>query len=355
MRVLIFVEDPGAALYLAGLREALAARRDEVILLTAGAMAQRDPVHALVPGEDAAALLARARPDALVAGTSENPDSFAFALIKGARAPAIPSFGAVDSAANAAWRYRGHTADPLAHAPDRLLVPDAQTRDAFTALGFPAHAITVTSHPALRRGPAVADRQALRHTSFPAAPHGAPVIVFVSELSGGLGEDEGRYRRSAAYTLSGTSGSDRRTDVSAEELVRAARMHVPGAWLVLRLHPKQDAADEAALAALFDQVSQSEAGTDIVQGADLVTGLTSILLVEAAAFARPVLSVLPDPAEHEWLGAAGEAIPAVSTRAALEDFLERRPWPEAKIAESLGEPAQAMAEAIANTLAETHL
>jgi len=337
--ILIYVEDPGAALYLRGLPGALAdAGFKPVVVSTDHARGTMAGARDLPPGprgdDMAIALLAEVQPGVLVVGTSEDPDSFAFRLASMARGQGLPVIGAVDSAANADRRFAGRTVSPLAHAPDALLVPDPASARAFAALGFPASAIHVTGHPRIdevRAMRAKADdraREDLRRHLFPAAPPDHRIAIFVSELSVGLG-GTAPFSRSPAYTLAGTSGSDRRSDIVAEEAVRALN-RLDRIWTVLRLHPKQVALGETASTVAFDQVSQSEPALDLCLAADLVCGMTSVLLVEAAALGVPVLSIVPKAAERAWLGDAGEAIPSVSTRAALEAWLAG-PWTPAAL------------------------
>jgi len=330
----MFAEDPGALAFLRGIEAAL---RDEGFDIAA--------IPATSGGAEA--LIDHVKPAAVLVGTSENLDSFAFELTRSARARHIPTFGAVDSAANAAFRFRGRSAATFAHAPAALLVPDDASRAAFVALGFPAGGITVTGHPRLaevarlRESMSAEDRIAAR-VHFAGAGE-RPVIVFVSELSTGLGDDP--FRKTPAYTLGGTSGSEARTDIVAEELLHAARALPGDPWLVLRLHPKQDADDVAELAGRFDQVSRGGPGLDAVRGADLVTGMTSALLAEAAVFGRPVLSIVPDPAERAWLGDMAGRIACVSTRRELGAALAH--WPAPLPPQPCGgDPAARMAAAI---------
>lgn len=348
-RILIAVEDPGAVLYLRGLAQALDAAGMEPVTVATGHAKGVLPGALTMPG-DPAGLLARESPAALVVGTSENPQSPAFVLTAAARARGIPVIGAVDSAANAASRFAGTGSDPLAHAPDALLVPDRASAAAFAELGFSRGAIHVTGHPRLDEiatlgaGLDSAARAELRRRLCPGAPVDARVAVFVSELSTGLG-GEARYRRGPGYGLAGDGTSDRRTDIVAQEAVRALGRTGP-VWTVLRLHPKQDRAEETALAALFDQVSQSEPALDLCLSADLICGMTSVLLVEAAALGLPVLSIVPQTAEREWLGDAGQAIPSVSTRAALEAWLAG-PWLPTLLEQASGSALDHMVAAIA--------
>lgn len=327
--VLLFVEDPGAFAYLAGLEDALVEAGLDAVTIAAGHA--RDALPDAIDGTDldADGAIAHFSPAAVVIGTCENLDTAAFDLVHTARARNIPTFGAVDSAANAPFRFRGRSSQALAHAPDFLLVPDVTSREAFVALGFSARDITVTGHPRLaelsggRNRMSADQRSAAKRRLFPNAGD-RPVVVFVSELSTGLGDDP--FRRTLDWTLHGTGDSDRRTDVVAQELLQAARALPTKPWMVLRLHPKQSLADVAGIVTGFDQVSRNEPGMEVVAAADLVTGMTSILLAEAAMSGCRVLSIVPDPAERLWLGDIGELITCVSARQALEQALAD--WPE---------------------------
>ncbi|GAO78934.1 hypothetical protein [Sphingopyxis sp. C-1] len=347
---LLFAEDPGAALFM---RELPAALRDAgaiPVTLALPFAAPYFPTEKLIAAPDALddaaaeALLARFNPAAVIFGTSENPDSFAFNLVAASRRNGVPTIAAVDSAPNAEHRFRGHGTDPLRYAPDTLLVADSASADAYRALGIESDQIAICGHPrfdeiaAIRERWSEDQRAQQRRRHFPGVPDDEKIVVFVSELSVGLGDNP--FRRDDDYSLAGTSGSDARSRIVGEELLLALS-HLPyPVHRVLRLHPKQDDAEEADFSALFDQVSQSEPGLELVNAADLVVGMTSILLIEAACLGRPVLSIVPRSEERQWLGDARKAIPSVSTRDAIDAFLtggdERQGWPVAATPAGLG-------------------
>lgn len=347
---LLFAEDPGAALFM---RELPAALRDAgavPITLALPFAAPYFPAEKLIAAPDvlddtaAEALLARYNPAAVIFGTSENPESFAFNLVAASRRKGVSTIAAIDSAPNAEHRFRGHGADPLRYAPDTLLVADSASADSYRALGIESGRIAICGHPRFDEIAAIRERwsgdqrvqQRQRH--FPGASDDAKIVVFVSELSVGLGDNP--FRRDEDYSLAGTSGSDARSRIVGEELLLALS-HLPyPVHRVLRLHPKQESVEEAEFGALFDQVSQSEPGLEIVNAADLVVGMTSILLIEAACLGRPVLSIVPRREEHQWLGDARKAIPSVSTRDAISAFLasgdDRHGWPMVAAPAGLG-------------------
>lgn len=329
-RMVIFVEDPGAVNCIAPLAERLRERGTPIHLYAAGAAVEllRDrgiEATTLQAGDDVLA----AQPCLLLTGTSENPLSPAFDMIGRARSAGLPSVAIVDSMANSAHRFRGTGDDALAHAPDRLMVPDAPTRQAYVDLGFDAAAIDVVGHPNDDRIRAVAiDLAAIGQIGAREATTRAGadrfVIVFVSEISDGL--DPQQYRRRDDYTLAGSGRTDLRTAIVVEELLAAvaalAAEGRPRPFLVLRRHPKESSADLGELADRFDEISTGGNPHMLVYGADLVLGMSSMLLAEAALLGRPTLAILPRSAERDWLAAVRDGIvPAVTDAAALRDAL----------------------------------
>lgn len=327
--ILVFVEDPGAANFLADLPRELQRRGLPALLVADGAA--RDYLDARgvrsegIPS-DAGGWVRKVRPRAVVVGTSENLDSTAFTLVDACRQEGIPSVGAVDALPNAAHRFRGRTNDPLAHAPDQLLVPDAATERAFAALGYPPGRIRVCGHPqydAVRAARQVLDgigRTVLRSQHYSSAPADRPVLLFLAEVSTGL--TPRAYERSPAYTLHGRGGSDRRTDIVLEELLEAVGGLRPRPWLAVRMHPKNTPADFRAYRAEVDQMLAGGPGLGSVHAADAVVGMTSMLLLEAALLGRPTLAVVPREEERGWLPTLAMGItPCATTRDALRATL----------------------------------
>ena len=328
-RALLFAEDPGAANYCLGLPEALAARGIDSVLAAAGEavryLKDRD-VTAQRLGDDAREALRGLRPNLVAAGTAENPHTLGLRLIAEARRIGTPSVGLVDSLANAAFRFRGPGRDPLGYAPDHLVVPDENTGTAYRDLGYPSENITVCGHPhydrMVRRSAELAreGREAIRRTVLPRAPLDRPVVVFAAELSCGL--DPGQYRKSAAYTLQGAGAATGRTEIVMEELLMASEKLARRPYLVLRLHPKNDVADFGPLAGEFDALSAGGDPSRLVYASDLVVGMTSMLLAEAALMGVPTLSVVPREAERAWLpSVVSDAIRCAWSREGVERAL----------------------------------
>lgn len=298
--ILIFVEDPGAANMVLDLPAKLADRGCQATLLAANYaieyLSARNLIfHNVTNDVQVGFLLNHFMPKLLSVGTSENPDGIGLALIDEARLRNIPVVAIVDMACNAERRFRGRGNLALTHLPDRLIVSDITTQDAFIALGFPAKNIAMLGHPqydkAWRRRYEF-EREGLR------APHAIPRWVFVAEGFDHLNH-EASYRTSG-YTLMGRGDTDWRTGIVLEEILDGVAMLQPRPHIVVRLHPKSTRQDFNRWANEISLDDESDPLACIWE-ADVVLGMSSMLLVEAAILGRPVLSILPRQCETEWL------------------------------------------------------
>lgn len=333
--ILIFVEDPGAANNVVDLPDALWKRGLKAATVAAG---YAGPYIAGLGGGfdelaetvDAAAVLDAYRPRLVLAGTSENPDTLGLKLIEEARRRRLSSVGFVDGPATAEYRFRGRGAGPLAFAPDWLLVPDEITRRRYAKLGFAADRVFDCGLPFYDRVRAAGrdlerlGRAAVRAKALPdapaAVPGGRPVVVFLAELSDGL--VPGAFRRSADYTLAGRGGSDERTSIVLEEVLDALAPVRPRPYVVVRLHPKNRESEFAAYRREIGVLSRGGSALEVAFAADVVVGMTTVLLFETAIMGRAALSVIPRPIEAEWLTGIGlGVVPAVHSREALHEIL----------------------------------
>lgn len=337
----LFVEDPGAVNCLAPLAQELLARGARCLLLASGLGVQLLRSRGLQPAqvdeaEQAVAMLKQGAPQWLLVGTSENPDSPAFALVAAARSAHVRSAAVIDFGANSAHRFRGRTDDPLAHVPDYVLVPDEWTAREFVALGLPANRVAVVGHAHHDHLVEVAarlqasGRGAIRERVLPAAARDRTVLVFASEISTGL--DPQQYSKSAQYTLHGRGTAQARTEIVVEELLDAVAAleseGVPRPYLVLRRHPKEVPADLAAYRSSFDHVSTGGDALQTVFAADVVIGMSSMLLTEAHLLGTHVISLLPRALERDWLpivraGIVACAIERQAFRRLLGEVLRR--------------------------------
>lgn len=300
--LLICLEDPGAANFIAPALDELAAAGWDITLSAAGPafrfLTDRGiTAHEHDDTRDPTAFLQDTETRFVMVGTSENPETFTFGLTAAARASGLPSIGFVDGPANAEHRFRGRGDNPLAHLTDWLILDDDFTARAFAALGCPHEHMFVTGHPyhdVIRELAAeYHDRSMTEHrrATIGDVPAARPVIVFLGEGSDGLGMDI--KRRSPDYTLSGHSGSARRTEIVLEEFLDAVDTLDKDPYLVFRAHPKDPASGYSAYMERFDHISEHGQPLQLLFGADLVVGLSTSLLAEAALAGLNTLSILP--------------------------------------------------------------
>jgi len=341
--VLIFVEDPGAANYLAQLPAALAGRGWVVKVLADGHA--REHLHQLgvhpetiQHSETAGQVLASVRPRVLIAGTASNPNTLGLALVAEARSAKIESIGVVDALMNPDYRFRGQSDKPLTYAPDWLLVVDESTKAAYTALGYPAERAIICGHPhydymrTVRTKLENEGQNALRQRVLPGVPKERKVIIFATDCSARLYRQrtgspvrDGQVHL-ADYTLVGRGTGNGRTEVVLEEFLDAVQLVRPRPYLVLRLHPKDTSEDYTKYLDEFDLVSSGGSPFELVYAADLVVGLTTMLVLEAALLGKLTLSIVPRVVEMDWLPSVRAGVtPCAATRkqlrAALVDLL----------------------------------
>ncbi len=360
MRMLAYVEDPGAANWFVPMVRAMP--DEDITLLAAGAALRylRDRgLEAANVGEDARAddLLVQYAPDLVVTGTSENLESLGLALIDAARNAGIPSAAPVDQTANAQHRFRGTSDDPLRHVPDLVMVADDIAFRAFAGLGVSEAAIAVTGNPHHDRvlsaaaGFSEQGREPLRRETVPGAAT-RPVIVFLAEVGYAVNPEADHWN--ATLNFEGRDGTAPRCARMLEEVLDAVEQLSSRPWFVLRLHPKNAQEEFAAYRQEIDQVSTGGDPLALVWAADMVVGMSGSLLEEAHLMGRPCLSILPHAAERDWLpGIASGAIPAVEDRAALHTHLSG-PWQAAEVTYRAGGAGVAMAEALHRLVTAHH-
>jgi hypothetical protein len=304
--VLVFVEDPGAANYLAELPAALAAQGFRASLTACGPASEYLRQRG-IPFEAPPYTLAGSAARLLIAGTAESPDAFGLHLISEARALGIPSAAAVDARMNADIRFRGHSDDPLACAPDWLLLVDEWTKDAFATLGFPGQHALVCGHPRFDRIRALAarfageDRRRARSCLFQQVPPSSPLILFAAEPLLRQNRPDGR-------------GSNR-PETALRWLLESVEDVAPNSCVAVRPHPKNRPGDFASLRDRFVLTDSGEDGMRMAWAADIVVGLTSTYLIEASLLGTPTLSIVTYPSERNWLPTVEAGITPCATGA----------------------------------------
>jgi len=306
---LIFAEDPGAAHYVAGFPRALREVGIRTVVYAAGLaleyLGRRGVCVSEVDGTASAEkLLSSVQPQVLVVGTAENPDTLSLRLVRASQAAGIPSVGVVDALMNADRRFRGRSADPLAYAPDRLILSDDATMQEFALLGLAGERMIVCGHPhydfVRERALEMANegRKSVRGRLHPRAADDRKIIVFAAENDPPQSSTKGRPE---GYALSGSKQHYSRTEIVLDEFLDAAKSLDPQPFLILRPHPKDAPRRYDAYRDEFDGIRTGGSPLGLIYSADLVVGMTSMLLMEAALMGRPTLSIIPRACEKTWL------------------------------------------------------
>ena len=309
--IMIFVADPGPANYIATLPAALAKKGRETTVFAAGLAREHlrkrgirfEPVSPFMTADD---VLSKICPRLLLTGTSENPDSLGLSLILAARRERITSVGLIDAGVNAIYRFRGRHQDSRAYAPDWILVPDEWTRQDFITLGFPEEKTIVCGHPnydhVMDQKKFLSDegRLAVRHRLLPGVPDDKKILIFVSEGSENV-QLLSPKTPLQEYSMTGRGCRTGRTEIIMEEFLIALKSIPQKPYLLLRLHPKDDPDDFLAYVGDFDWIDWEAPVHELVFCADLVVGMTSMLIMEAALLGRPTLPILPRDIEKDWL------------------------------------------------------
>ena len=309
-RILFFAEDPGAANYIAPLALLLSSKRIDVSIRSAGKAIeifnQMNSQHKAVDnGETAKYITTDYNPDLIIVGTSENPDTIGLSLISEAKNSDTKSIGVIDAPAFSEYRFRGREENPLAHSPDWLLVPDKFTMQLYANLGFPAERIKAFGHPHFEQMLAKSmallgcGQAKLRNKIFGDIPNKHPIILFISEISDGFQKEDFQYLK--ADNLYGRGGSRERTKIVLEEVLDALKEISPAPFFVLRLAPKDQANEFEAYLNEIDKISSDGPILPLLCAADIVIGLTSMPIYEAALLGKPTISILPNPEQRHWL------------------------------------------------------
>ena len=244
------------------------------------------PFQALDDSLDTATLCAvvgLADAQLLLVGTSVNAQNYERQLIASARTQHIPSLALLDFWSN----YRERFDDAvriLRYLPDCIAVMDEYARDQLIASGFDGARLVITGQPAFdalqakRALLTSGRRQQLRNMWTREAP--GRVVLFASQplskMPGAAGLDE---KKIVAHVL------------QALEII-ATQEHL-ALTLLIRPHPREETRWMSELRSDKIRVVVSSEGDahEIVQAVDLVTGINSVLLVEACHLGCVVASI----------------------------------------------------------------
>ncbi|MBI3524673.1 MAG: hypothetical protein HY066_09120 [Betaproteobacteria bacterium] len=283
--------------------------------------------HGLVPesidSEEGLRILEERLPGAnlLLTATSVNGVDRERDAITTARRLGIPSLALLDFWSN--YRLRFIDRDGKLNLPDRIAVMDILAADEMVAAGFPAERLEITGQPAFdglaaQLAAFSPDRRVQLRRELGLAD-GDCLVLYVSQPLTALYGTPTQTRE--------TIGFDEREVLAlcVETLVQlATRLH-RRVVMAIRRHPRESEVTPPSAqgkwfhAVIWNDVEKSEA----VLSADLVLGMSSILLLEAVHLGQIVVSVQPGLKTPDTLPSNrdGSSI-AVTEPASLEQALE---------------------------------
>jgi len=303
--VLAFVEDPGAADFVRHLKRDLNYHGIRCQVVASGeaiSFLRRQGVQQMEMRDSVPDMLDRLLPQVVLVGTSTNLESAGLTLVKEAKARRIVSVGLVDALPNAAFRWSGQTKDPLAFAPDMMLVPDLIIGQAFKKMGYPSERlleigycfVSDVAEAAVRLN--VRDRVALRRELLTGWKVGQTVLGFISE--GSYGQNAKAFLATKNRNFMGRGHQPGRTEVALEEFLAAVNTLPHRPYVSVRLHPKQQSSFLKEYKSEIDFVSHTDDKYAWLYALDGVCGMTSTLMLEAALMGLPSLSLIMSEQEE---------------------------------------------------------
>jgi hypothetical protein len=202
-------------------------------------------------------------PDLLVVGASmwESIEKRASAS---ARAKGIPTLAIVDLGSNFWGRFTASGEPDLAALPELILAPDEEGREGMLLAGFPPERIGVSGNPAF---------DAYRPDATRGGPRQRRSILFVMQPE----RRDGSYRSDEAWL---------------PLIIEAAAEFAGAADVVVRPHPKEDAAVYRPLAETGIVVDAASDISDLIGQSAIVIGKNSTALIEAVFRGKAVASLV---------------------------------------------------------------
>ena len=303
--VLAVAHDPGGAAALKPVLVTLHARRDRRLVIIAQRNAVTTFADAGLPVTDcgretlpfsqryewAVSQLWHHAPDLLITGTSGKA-SLERAFIRASRRVGIQCLTVLDSWTNYTRRFLevGESELERAVLPDIIAVIDEFSAAEIQVDGFPAEIIRVTGQPALdeifrlRDFPDSHRSLELVREHYGLMPETTLVVYFSQPIAEMYPPDSAVYRGYTEY------------DVLAD-ILHALSQLSPRSFILVKTHPKAKPAKFADFLAnsVFPATLVEGIATEaLIQAADIMIGMTSIVLIQGVLLGKKVLSYQPD-------------------------------------------------------------
>jgi len=334
-RLLIYVEDPGAANFIIDLPQKLSHFKIETVLIADGHARSFLNLRKIVFTDYSLikslnSYYKKIKPLLTIVGTSENKYTPAYSFINESRKNKIPSIGFVDMLANYEYRFKGNSNKPLKNSPDYLIVPDRDTFDAFLNLGFQEKKIFICPHPTIERTLSSYKLISKKYTKVELRKEcyklkeklEQPVWVFISEGYDKLDKEFSFH--DSEYSFHGWGEEKFRTFIILEEIIELIKELKIKPFLVVRLHPKNKKSDFKKYFKYVDFFSQEEDPLKIIMTSNLVLGMTSMLLYESSIIGLNTLALLPKKDQVKLLPNTSSGLTqCIFTRQELNDFFHK--------------------------------
>ncbi len=230
-------------------------------------------------------------------GTSYNDLEFEKVFISGAKTMQIPSLVLLDYWSNYSIRFGDNKGNRI-YIPDKIAIMDKFTQDEMVLEGFSSEQLIITGQPAfddlilLRDSFSIQRKKEIRENL--GCLNDDFVVVFASEpLFWGTPTkptNPGYTRNGVLHSL--VTALDRIQEETQKRIV-----------LVIRPHPRENSDEFLDIHGEKIQIILSSNGRsrDIIQAADLVCGMTTVLLMEACYLGCIVASIQPGLSQPDTL------------------------------------------------------
>lgn len=331
--VVAIAGDPGGAAAIAPVIAALRETGSRVHALAyrqAGQVWQRRAVVYQQADEamttaDATTVLDQCRANVLLAATSVNGIDLEKRFLSASRSLDLPSLAVLDFWSNYRLRFADE-ADELAYLPDAIAVMDQRARLEMVAAGFDPARLLVTGQPAFDelqqcRARLTPQRRSSVRSRLGVRPDERMVLFASQPLSALYGTD----RSNPLFP-----GYTEQTvlDGLVEALAHLAQRRRTPIALAVRPHPREkaEALQRHGRAGLRLCVDDSNEGREVALAAELVAGMTTVLLVESCLMGCVTISLqpglrLPDPLPSNRWGASVPVYQAEEIEPVVERLL----------------------------------
>lgn len=234
-------------------------------------------------------------PDLLLTATSYNTKEYEKCFIKVAKKSGIPSICVMDFWSYYSVRFSNQEGDRI-FLPDRIAVMDERAKEEMIKEGFSPESLVITGQPAYddlglwRRR--FNNEKRINIINDIGVEPGNLIVVFASEFQFGPVSGEQWYQGYKTEEVLNTLINA--LDTISEETHKKIT-------LVIRPHPRENPRDFDNYLGCRIQVivSEKDHSRNLVMASDLVTGMTTNLLIEACYLGCIVASLQPGPRQND--------------------------------------------------------